>query len=174
MPKIIEEARARILGTARVILLEKGYAGLSLRGLAKDCGLAVGTIYNYFQDKDMLVASVMMEDWTAALAQMDGASTGADNAADGLAGIQLAVEEFAAVYAQVWGQFARSGRSAGVIQSRHGLLRGQIEARIRAMMERLQMEDTALAPLLAEAVLAAALQPDIGRDQMRILAGRLR
>lgn len=174
MPKIIEEARARILSTARGTLLEKGYTGLSLRGLARDCGMAVGTIYNYFQDKDTLVACIMMEDWTAALARMDAACADAACAADGLEGICRAVEAFAAVYAPVWGQFSRTGGSSGIIQSRHGLLRGQIEARIRSLMERLQMEDTALAPLLAEAVLAAALQPDIGRDQLGILAGRLR
>lgn len=174
MPKIIDEARARILRTARATLFERGYTGLSLRGLARDCGLAVGTIYNYFKDKDTLVATIMMEDWVQALAKMDEACARAADAAQGLAEMEDALEWFAGLYTSVWGQFARTGGSSGVINSRHGLLRGQIETRIRAMMERMKMQDTALAPLLAETVLAAALQPDIGRDQIRILAGRLR
>ena len=50
----------------------------------------------------------------------------------------------------------------------------QIAQRILGMMERLGMEDRVLAPILAETVLAAALQPDIGEEEIRILAERLR
>ena len=54
------------------------------------------------------------------------------------------------------------------------MLREQIAQRILGMMERLGMEDRVLAPILAETVLAAALQPDMGEEEIRILAERLR
>ena len=71
MPKIIDEARERILAEARKTLLTAGYKGLSLRGLARDCSVAVGTIYNYFPNKDTLIALVMMQDWTEARERME-------------------------------------------------------------------------------------------------------
>ena len=49
MPKIIDEAREKILSAAKHTLLGQGYSVLSLRGVARQCGIAVGTIYNYFE-----------------------------------------------------------------------------------------------------------------------------
>lgn len=174
MPKIIDEARTRILITARRKLFAEGYSGLTLRSVAQECSIAVGTIYNYFKDKDTLVASVMMEDWVEVLSRMDQACAGAATAADGLVGIQQAIKDFGSLYAAVWDQFSQTSGSSGAINSRHHMLREQIAQRILGMMERLDMEDTALASVLAETVLAAALQPDIGQEEIRILAARLR
>ena len=174
MPKIIDEARTRILITARRKLFAEGYSGLTLRSVARECSIAVGTIYNYFKHKDTLVASIMMEDWVEVLAQMDRACAGAPTAADGLVDIQRAIKGFGSLYGAVWEQFSQTGGSSGAINSRHRMLRDQISQRILSMMERLDMEDRILAPVLAETVLAAALQPDIGQEEIRILAGRLR
>lgn len=57
MPKIIDEAEKKLLAQARQQLFAAGYGGLSVRQLAKECGMAVGTVYNYFKDKDTLVAT---------------------------------------------------------------------------------------------------------------------
>ena len=51
MPKIIEGAREKILTNAKRRLFEKGYLHLSLREVAKESGIATGTIYNYFANK---------------------------------------------------------------------------------------------------------------------------
>lgn len=59
MPKLIPDAKIKILSTARKQLFEKGYTGLILREVADQCAMAVGTIYNYFSSKDMLVAAIM-------------------------------------------------------------------------------------------------------------------
>ena len=53
------------------------------------------------------------------------------------------------------------------------MLRGQIARQLEELLERLGKEDAALAPLLAETVLSAAMQPDIGPEQIRALAARL-
>ena len=71
MPKIIEGAREKILANARRRLFEKGYQHLSLREVAKESGIATGTIYNYFANKDYLIASIMLEDWVKTLDNMD-------------------------------------------------------------------------------------------------------
>ncbi len=173
MPKIIGDARRQILLAARRTLFAEGYSGLSLRGVAQDCSIAVGTIYNYFKDKDTLIASVMFEDWEKTLAQMDEVCAAAPSAEEGLAGIEQALRQFAQLYTSVWEQFSRAGGSSGVVSSRHQMLRGQISQRISALLDRLGYEDAVLAPLLAETVLAAALQPDIGPEQIRRLARRM-
>ena len=64
MPKIIEDAGALIFEAARRKLSEKG-ENFSLRGIAKECGISPGTVYNYYSDKSSLIEAVMKEDWEA-------------------------------------------------------------------------------------------------------------
>lgn len=63
MPKTIDDPRQEILKQAKIILLEEGYKGLNMRTVAKECGFAVGTIYNYFSTKDDLLAQLMGDYW---------------------------------------------------------------------------------------------------------------
>ena len=64
MPKIIKNPEDRILQAARNRLLDKDLSSFSLRGVAADCGIAVGTIYNYFKDKESLMAAVMIHEFS--------------------------------------------------------------------------------------------------------------
>ena len=63
MPKIIENIREKLLGEARRQVMEQGYSAMTIRSVARACGVGVGTVYNYFTSKDMLVASFMLADW---------------------------------------------------------------------------------------------------------------
>ncbi len=63
MPKIIENIRERLLEEAQRQVMEHGYSSMTIRSVAKACGVGVGTVYNYFCSKDMLVASFMLTDW---------------------------------------------------------------------------------------------------------------
>ncbi len=174
MPKIIDEAHANILRTTRRILLQQGYAGVSVRGIAAECGIAVGTIYNYFANKDTLIAHCLLQDWALALDAMDAAVAAAATPADGVVGMYNAIEGFVDIYRELFGQFARAGGSASVVGSRHGMLRSQLAQRVDALLARLCPAQPAdLAPLLAEAVLAAAMQPDITAAQLAALVQRV-
>lgn len=66
MPKIIEGIRELLLEEVRRELEEYGYAKTTVRSVASKCNLGLGTVYNYFPSKDMLVASVIAEDWVKA------------------------------------------------------------------------------------------------------------
>lgn len=70
MPKKIENIRQLLLDKAKWLLEKEGYAKLTMRSVASACGLGVGTAYNYFSSKDMLIASFMLEDWRNALQKM--------------------------------------------------------------------------------------------------------
>jgi len=63
MGKILEEPKKLILDNAKNILYTDGYSKLTIRSVAKDCNLAVGTIYNYYPSKRELVIEMMLEYW---------------------------------------------------------------------------------------------------------------
>ena len=62
MPRGIENLREDLIAQSRVILLTKGYDNMTVRDVANACHVAVGTVYNYFQSKDVLVGYIMLED----------------------------------------------------------------------------------------------------------------
>ena len=76
MPKIIENVREQLLDEAKRQITECGYAKTTIRSVSKSCGLAIGTVYNYFPSKDMLIASVMAEDWKLCLQQLEKNASG--------------------------------------------------------------------------------------------------
>lgn len=69
MPKIIPNIRENIIKSAHRQLNEGGYARLSLREIAKDCNIALGTTYHYFQNKQDLAIAVLNDDWEKEVVQ---------------------------------------------------------------------------------------------------------
>lgn len=59
------ERQDRILATARDMLADVGYAGLTIRELARQSGVAQGTLYNLYNSKDELIAQAIAD-------QLDG------------------------------------------------------------------------------------------------------
>ena len=55
--------REAILQEAMEIALREGIDKVSIRKLAQACGIAIGSIYNYFPDKDALIAAVSEQFW---------------------------------------------------------------------------------------------------------------
>jgi AcrR family transcriptional regulator len=56
-----DNTKAELASAARDILLEEGLAGLSMRRVAKVCGLSATAIYRHYEDKDALVAGAVLE-----------------------------------------------------------------------------------------------------------------
>lgn len=63
MPKVLRNAKTRILEAAKSELSENDFAALSMRSVAEKAGVAVGTLYHYFADKLSLVAALVCNDW---------------------------------------------------------------------------------------------------------------
>jgi len=51
--------RAAILSAASKCFLKRGYDAVTIRDVVRDSGLAAGTFYNYFTDKDTLFKAVL-------------------------------------------------------------------------------------------------------------------
>lgn len=57
-------SKEAILAVCRTIVREQGLAGISARSVASACGIAPGTLYNYFPDKDAPVLAVTEDVWS--------------------------------------------------------------------------------------------------------------
>lgn len=56
----LREATSReILEAAEAVLAEQGFAAASMASIAQRAGVSVGTLYNYFKDKDQLLATIL-------------------------------------------------------------------------------------------------------------------
>ncbi len=62
MPKKITDVSRKILDAALQIYHEEGFEQISMRRVAARSGLAVGTVYNRFEDKEALLAQVLAGD----------------------------------------------------------------------------------------------------------------
>ena len=72
------EVRRVILEAAREIVLEKGFAALSIRKLAEAIGYVPGTIYLYFKNRDAIVREICVQGFTDLSGQMTSAAKIAD------------------------------------------------------------------------------------------------
>lgn len=56
-----QDKRLQILSAAEALIAEVGFQGLSMHKLAKQAGVAAGTIYRYFDDKEHLIEEVRIQ-----------------------------------------------------------------------------------------------------------------
>lgn len=73
--------RSALLDAARAELVERGWAATTSTGIAARAGMATGTFYTYFTDKQALLAELFDEALAGLLHDVDGALT-ADNLLD--------------------------------------------------------------------------------------------
>lgn len=56
-------SRDEILATCREIVSNEGLSALSMRRVAQDCGVALGSLYHYFPSKDGMVTATVESIW---------------------------------------------------------------------------------------------------------------
>jgi Transcriptional regulator len=126
MPKKIENIRESILQDAHAILKTEGYEALTIRRVAKDCAIAVGTVYNYFPSKEVLSASIMLEDWQKTLKQINQKCQKTNDLAQGIRWTYQGVMSFARTYRSAWSSYIFTGHETQEIKHRHAQLVQQI------------------------------------------------
>ncbi len=62
MPKVISNVSQKIMEAALKIYREEGFENISMRKIAQESGLAVGTVYNRFENKQDLLAQILASD----------------------------------------------------------------------------------------------------------------
>jgi len=63
MPKIIKDLRPQIKNTALKEFEDIGFEAVTMRKLASKVGIGVGTLYNYFSNKEELYEEILIESW---------------------------------------------------------------------------------------------------------------
>lgn len=63
MPKIIEDLPQKILAAASDLFQQQGYQNTDMRQIARHNGIAVGTLYRYFSDKEDLYIHILANSW---------------------------------------------------------------------------------------------------------------
>ena len=155
MPKIIENLREKLLEEAKCQVMEQGYATMTIRSVASACGVGVGTVYNYFSSKDMLVASFMLEDWLECLAVIERGCTIEVGGEVALRIIYDELQRFMKKYESLFSDKDAAASSSGALHQRHGMLRAQIAGPLIPLCERQQRVDAGyLAEFMAESLLA--------------------
>lgn len=174
MPKVIENLRENILQSAKDALLTKGYDALTIRSVARTCGIAVGTVYNYFPSKEMLAAEVMLEDWLLALGRMRRRCAEAANVPDALTVLYEGVCGFYGVYSGVWAGYSFSDAEKTAFADRHRLLVRQIAECIRPALARRRADvPEGMDVFLAENVLICADNSEMRFDDFLRIAQRI-
>ena len=56
-------SKEEILKAGRMIAQEKGLDAINMRSVATACNIALGTLYNYYSNKDELVLAVIESIW---------------------------------------------------------------------------------------------------------------
>lgn len=75
------ETRAKLLSVAAAIVQEQGYSGLRVEDAVARAGVAKGTLFSHFKDKDGLLAVLIGDEVTRLLDGMEAAGAPADIAA---------------------------------------------------------------------------------------------
>src|SRR5215475_15399417 len=66
--------KAKILGTAREIVIHEGFGALSIRKLAEKIGYAPGNIYLYFAGRDEIAREICRQSYAEMLAAIEHAA----------------------------------------------------------------------------------------------------
>lgn len=133
MPKIIPNIREQLLEEAKKQIIEQGYGKTTIRSVANACNLGVGTFYNYFESKDMLIATFMAEDWKVCISQAE--NQGSDNPEAVLKSIYHALIDFTSRYQSVFCDSDAEKVFATVFTERHKQLRDQLVELILPLCE---------------------------------------
>ncbi len=150
MPKILESMREELLKTARKQIESRGYARTTIRSVAAECGIAVGTVYNYFPSKDMLIATFVSEDWHACIAPI--AEMAEDDAETRLRRVYDTIRMFADSHRALFSDSDAKNAYYAAFSERHRQLRAQLAGLILPVFG--DAEDrTFLSEFIAESLL---------------------
>ena len=102
VPKIIENIKENLISEGRNTLIEKSYKELNIRDIAKNCGIGIGTFYNYFENKEVFVHEIFMDDWRKILGLSEDLKSSQDPLKDKIRNIYLFLDGFVDKYLSIF------------------------------------------------------------------------
>ena len=165
-----EARREAIEAEARRMLLDEGYAGVSLRAIASRLGISVGNLQYYFPTKDDLVEAVIAGESQKPIDMLEAVDWTTQDAA---LSIRRAVGSLMRYYASDAGRFYAIMESLALHDQRYAKLKAKGYAHVFAhigllvglMAPHLTADRcSSLAQILVALIDGAALQVQSGRD----------
>jgi AcrR family transcriptional regulator len=154
-----ESTRQAILDAAELVYGEHGFAGGRLERIARQAGVAVGTLYNHFSDRDALVRALLDAKRAELLRRVD-------------AGIGAAGREFApqlnALVGSIFEHFSEHRRLFALLTQTEP---GRRSAGAAALALRKSPFQTALAQRATRVIALGQRQRRIAKEDPRLLAG---
>jgi AcrR family transcriptional regulator len=71
MPKILKDIEKTIRNCAMELFVELSYTNVDMRMISEKSGIAVGTLYNYYENKKQLYLSILKESWQNTFNKLD-------------------------------------------------------------------------------------------------------
>lgn len=71
MPKIIKNVESIIKKRAMELFIDYGYDQVDMKLIAKKCEISVGTLYNYYENKQQLYTMVLEDSWKNTFYKLD-------------------------------------------------------------------------------------------------------
>lgn len=91
-----------ILSQAKKIAVSDGISKINIRTVAKNSGIAIGTVYNYFPSKGDLLISVVTEFWDEAFTDLEGITSTSSNFFDNLEKIYRVLDDYLHHFKENW------------------------------------------------------------------------
>lgn len=148
MPKIIQNPEKRLIEEAIRQIEEVGYSGMTIRSVAKACGVGVGTVYNYFLSKDDLLAKYLLDDWSDCVKMINAVSEYSESARSVARCICDQLNRYTHRHERIFRDETAAASFAGSFGRYHALLRSQLSAPLRKFCE-----NNFTAEFIAEALL---------------------
>lgn len=131
MPKIIHNPQSLLIDEAKKQIEENGYGAVTIRSIAKGCGVGVGTVYNYFPSKEALIATHLLEDWKSCIAAIDAVGTYSECPKPVVCCIHDQLIQFAGRHERLFRDEVAVAGFAGSFSQYHRLLRSQLANPLR-------------------------------------------
>ena len=162
MPKVIHGIKDSILKRASEIIELGEYDKFSIREIARDCSIAVGTLYNYFPSKDELLKAVIDSHWQAMMVNVDRKCAAATTITDGICYICEGVRQFSEKHTEFWISTIIGTCNHSACSEWKKTLRPAVMERFVSLCDRLgYTHDEELLPAVAETIIALGSQCEI-------------
>jgi len=121
---------------------------MTIRTVAKGCGVGVGTVYNYYPSKEALVASFMLDDWKTCVASIEEVAAGSQTLEPVLRTVYEKLRLFMEQYDPIFRDESAAASYTGSTSRYHSILRSQLAGPIGRFCR-----DDFTAEFIAEAML---------------------